>query len=302
MTTWKSRTARRRASRPRTAAAVMAAAALCSGLLGVAPAVAATPVAATAAPAPPPSMPPVAAPAANGPICWYGACYDYVSGHQWTDTTGAQVLMKIEAPVVNPARTGEHSLQEIALQNTARTSTVEIGWTVDPELNGDSRPHLFVYHWVDGQESCYNGCGFVQVSPAVQPGMPLPPHAAASFAIRNIHGDWWTFLDGLPVGYFPGSLWNGTYRSAQLVSVFGEVAENTADTPSCTQMGDGRYGTDGGSSWIRDYRIDGTADRPNLTVSATSPTHYDAGAVTATSFRLGGPGTGACTTAASTTG
>ncbi|WP_344660436.1 neprosin family prolyl endopeptidase [Catenulispora subtropica] len=255
------------------------------------------------APAPPPSLPPIsAATAAGGPICWYGACYDYVAGQQRTDTTGVSVLMKVEAPVVNPAETGEHSLQEIALQNTARTSTVEIGWTVDPELNGDARPHLFVYHWVDGQESCYNGCGFVQVSSVVRPGMALPPNIAATFAIRNVGGDWWVFFAGLPVGYFPGSLWDGTYKSAQLVSVFGEVAENTADSPSCTQMGDGRFGSSGGASWIRDYRIAGTSDKPQLTVTATSPDRYDFGGVTPTSFRLGGPGTGRCAGASDAVG
>jgi hypothetical protein len=258
------------------------------GLLG--PAAAAAPASAAALPLVPPS----ATVAANGPICWYGACYDYVNGRQFTDTTGVSVLMKVEAPTVNPAQTGEHSLQEIALQNTARTSTVEIGWTVDPELNGDTRPHLFVYHWVDGQESCYNGCGFVQVSPWFQPGMALPADQAARFAIRNLGGDWWVFYQDQPVGYFPGSLWGGSYKSAQVVSVFGEVAENAADSPSCTQMGDGRFGSAGGSSWIRDYRVYGSTDQPRLTVSATSPSHYDFGAVTPTSFRLGGPGTGPC--------
>jgi len=280
-----------------TAITTIAAAALTAGLLGATPA-----GAHTIAPAPPPPGPPATAPAAAGPICWFGACYDYVNGRQFTNTTGVSALMKIEAPVVNPAQTGEHSLQEIALQNTARTSTVEIGWTVDPELNGDRRPHLFVYHWVDGQESCYNGCGFVQVSPIIRPGMALPPHSAAEFAIRNINGDWWLSLDDLPVGYFPGTLWQGTYTTAQVVSVFGEVAENAADSPSCTQMGDGRFGSSGGSSWIRDYRLAGSTDKPNLTVTATSPAHYDFGAVTPTSFRLGGPGTGPCATSPGTPG
>ena len=242
----------------------------------------------------PPTQPPAATSAASGPICWYGACYDYVYGHQWTDTTGVDVLMKIEAPVVNPTQYGEHSLQEIALQNRARTSTVEIGWTVDPSLNGDALPHLFVYHWVGGQESCYNGCGFVQVSRTIQAGMALPVHKAANFAIRNVGGDWWVFYDNQAVGYFPGSLWNGTYQTAQLVSAFGEVAENYQDTPSCTQMGDGGFGSAPAASWIRDYRIEGTADAPNLAVRATSPSSYDYGAVTPTSFNLGGPGTGSC--------
>lgn len=60
-------------------------------------------------------------------------------------------------------------------------------------------------------------------------------------------------------------------------------------------MGNGRFGSDGGSSWIRDYRIFDSTDKSKLTVTATSPSQYDFGAVTPTSFRLGGPGTGTCT-------
>ena len=246
------------------------------------------------APVPPPARPTTAPAAATGPICWYGACYDYVDGQQQANTTGVSVWMDIEDPVVNPAQPSEHSLQEIALQNSTQTSTVEIGWTVDRALNGDARSHLFVYHWVNGQTSCYNGCGFVQVSRFLHPGMALPPHAAASLAIRDLGGDWWMFFLGQPVGYFPGSLWGGTFRSGQLVSVFGEVEEDTEDSPSCTQMGDGRFGTERGSSWIGDYRLYGSSDAPDLTVNATSPSLYDAGAVTPTSFRLGGPGAGSC--------
>ncbi|MEU6174227.1 neprosin family prolyl endopeptidase [Streptantibioticus parmotrematis] len=253
---------------------------------------------AQAAPRPLPSAPPATGAAATGtdnPTCWYGACYDYVYGRQITDATGASVRMEIADPVVNPAQQDEHSLQELALQNTGATSTVEVGWTVDRQVNnGDGRPHLFVYHWVDGQESCYNGCGFVQVSHTVTPGMPLPAGHAGSFAIRELGGDWWIFYDGHAVGYFPGSLWNGTYTSAQKITAFGEVAADASDVPSCTQMGNGRPGTSWGSSWIAGFRLYGSADRPDLTVQTTSPDYYDAGSVTRTSFHLGGPGKGSC--------
>ena len=242
-----------------------------------------------------PTVPPTsAASTATGPTCWYGACYDYVYGRQITDTAGASVRMKIEDPEVDPAQTGEHSLQELALQDTARVSTVEVGWTVDPELNGDSRPHLFVYHWVDGQTSCYNGCGFVPVSRTVTAGMPLHAGRAAEFALRNIGGDWWVLYDGQKVGYFPGSLWNGAYDRAQVVTAFGEVAENADDVPSCTDMGNGRPGSGPAASWIDGYRLYEAADRPHFTVTASSPDSYDYGKASATSFRLGGPGTGPC--------
>jgi hypothetical protein len=258
------------------------------------------PAAGAASVAPPPVPPAGSAAdstsgsAADSPICWYGACYDYVYGQQTTETTGISVLMKIADPRLNPADGDGHSLQEISLQNSDQTSTVEIGWTVDDGLNGDYLPHLFVYHWVDGQESCYNGCGFVQVSHRVQPGMALYANEAARFAIREVRGDWWVYFGNEAVGYFPGSLWGGTYTKAQLVSAFGEVAQSTTDVPSCTAMGNGRFGSSPASSWIRDYRIYDSPDAPDLTVRETSPDHYDYGKVTATSFNLGGPGTGPC--------
>jgi hypothetical protein len=254
--------------------------------------------ASSSAPAPSaaaPSVPPTSAAAAStGPTCWYGACYDYVYGRQTTDTAGASVRMKIEDPEVNPARDGEHSLQELALQDTDRVSTVEIGWTVDPELNGDTAPHLFVYHWVNGQTSCYNGCGFVPVSEKITAGMALHPGHVAEFALRNVDGDWWVLYDRQKVGYFPGALWNGSYTRAQVVTAFGEVALTSDDLPSCTDMGNGRPGSGPASSWIDGYRLYGAADRPRFTVTASSPDSYDYGKATATSFHLGGPGSGRC--------
>ncbi|MCQ4079060.1 neprosin family prolyl endopeptidase [Streptomyces sp. RB6PN25] len=244
-----------------------------------------------------PTVPPVARAAASGsehPICWFDACYDYVYGRQQTDTAGASVDMLVGDPVVDPTQNGEHSLQELALQDSAQQSTVEVGWTVDEPLNGDYLPHLFVYHWVNGQTTCYNGCGFVQVSHTITPGMPLESYVPAEFGLRNIDGDWWVLFDNLKIGYFPGSLWGDSYTRAQLVTAFGENALNPTDLPSCTQMGNGRYGSRPRSSWIAGYRLFGTTNAPSLTVTTTSPAYYDAGQVTATSFRLGGPGKGAC--------
>ncbi|WP_329582693.1 neprosin family prolyl endopeptidase [Kitasatospora sp. NBC_01250] len=258
------------------------------GLLATAPAAGAAPL----APAVPLLPHSAAAAATTGPICWFGACYDYVNGRQVTDASGATMRMMVAAPAIKPGDTDSHSLQELALQSGDQKSTVEIGWTVDLGLNGDLRPHLFVYHWVDGAESCYNGCGFVQVSHSAKAGMALPAGSAARFAIQNVGGDWWVFYDDQPVGYFPGSLWQGTYTRAQMISAFGEVAHASGST--CEQMGDGKAGTAHGSGWIDDFHLIGATDRSHLTVTATSPALYDAGRVTPTSFHLGGPGTGPC--------
>ena len=235
-----------------------------------------------------------ARPATDTPYCYYGACYDYVDGHQSVASTGLSVVTSVEQPTLNPNYSDEHSLQEISIQNAAQTATVELGWTVDEGLNGDSRPHLFVYHWVDGQESCYNGCGFV-AEPG--PGVPaaggaLQPNTAVTLRIHQAGNAWRLDVNGLEIGYFPDTLWSGGFTAGELNSVFGEVAMDAADVPSCTQMGDGRFGTDAGASWFADYAIEGALTAPSLSVYATSGAYYDQGSVSTTGFRLGGPGSG----------
>ncbi|PYC79498.1 DUF239 domain-containing protein [Streptomyces tateyamensis] len=220
--------------------------------------------------------------------CWYGACFSYVTGRQQTTATGAAVTMQVADPA-NVAADG-HSLQELALQSaggTASGNTVEIGWTVDPQVNGDYRPHLFVFHWINGQPTDYN-TGFVQTSGTARPGMALTPGSPVRLAWWNSNGNWWAYLNGSPIGYFPGSDWNGAFGTAQIISAFGEVAAD--GQTSCTQMGDGTFGSRSGSSWISGYQLYGSADQPRFTVTASDPTSYNFGAVGATSFRLGGPG------------
>ena len=222
--------------------------------------------------------------------CWYGSCFSYVTGRQYTNTTGASVTMEQAAP--GGVAADGHSLQELSLQTSGGTGsgdTIEIGWTVDPGTNGDYQPHLFVYHWINGQSTCYNGCGFVQVSSTVRAGMALTPGTSGAFALRYYEGNWWAYYNDVAFGYFPGSEWGGSFTSAQIVSAFGEVAADQA--PSCTQMGDGVFGSQGAAaSSISDYQLIGSADQPQFTVTATDPGSYDYGSVTGTSFTLGGPG------------
>ena len=46
---------------------------------------------------------------------------------------------------ISHSDTGGHSLQQLAVMTTNRNFIVEVGWTVDNSLNGEYRPHLFVY-------------------------------------------------------------------------------------------------------------------------------------------------------------
>ncbi|MDH6114575.1 hypothetical protein P3T36_000974 [Kitasatospora sp. MAP12-15] len=228
-----------------------------------------------------------------------GAWFSYVSGQQTTDANGAGVTMMQATPYVASAQ--GHSLQELSVQDANQQSTVEVGWTVDPQVNGDYLPHLFVFHWVDGQVSCYNGCGFVPATgTSARPGMAVTSGAAATYQIDHDAGTqaWWIYYNGQAVGDFPDSLWQDptthadTFTRAQLVSAFGEVAD--PDPVSRSWMGNGSCGSWSDSSAISGYQLYGSADQPNLTVRATDPGSYNSGSATATSFQLGGSGSGTC--------
>ncbi|GAB3976430.1 hypothetical protein GCM10029978_063290 [Actinoallomurus acanthiterrae] len=236
-----------------------------------------------------PAVPPGIA--ADQPKCWFGACFQYVAGTQYATNTGASVTTDVEQPKVDAADVNAHSLQELAVMTTDRAFIVEIGWTVDQGLNGDTAPHLFVYHWVNNGETCYNGCGFVSTS-STRPGIRLVPNTSARLAIRYFSGNWWLSYNGGWIGYFPGSLWNNAYTQASEVEAFGEVSSTT--TPTCTDMGNGRSGSDPASSWFSGFQLFGSTASPNWTVTQTSPSQYTYGNATGTSFHLGGPGSGTC--------
>ncbi len=237
-------------------------------------------------------------PAADGSICYYGACYNYVAGSQYAYyATGASVSHWRGRPRLDPA--DAHSLQELAVQWMDKdgnfTEIVEIGWTVDRYVNGDAAPHLFVFHWVDGNPGCYNGCGFVQTSTEIVPGMKMPSGGFTTFGIEHVGDQWQLSLDGTMFGYFPDSLWTGAFPQLLLVQTFGEVASYS--TPTCSDMGTGKYAESSASSKIAGFTFLGPYAYPIATfpyLFVTTPEWYDAGQATTTGFRLGGPGTGHC--------
>jgi hypothetical protein len=247
----------------------------------------------------PPVVPHATAPHAMTPatVCQFGACYDYVAGNQSVNNQGADVTSLVADPQPNHNFPAEHSLQELAVQNTNQTSTVEVGWIVDKNLNGDYLPHLFVFHWIGGQGTCYNGCGYVQTSSTVHAGDALTTGSFVTFGLHLVAGDWQVLVNGTEIGYFPGSEWNGTYTQGQLVSTFGEVALDPDDVPSCAQMGNGQFGMNVNSSWLADYRLQSGSAAPSLNVFSTNSADYDHGFVFASGFHLGGPGSGTTCTA-----
>jgi hypothetical protein len=211
---------------------------------------------------------------------FYGAAYQY------GQSNGAFASYTVTQPAL--AAADSHSLAELAVESADGQQIVEIGYTVDRGLNGNALPHLFVYHWVNRTESCYNGCGFVQYDASLRPGAALTVGSVHQFAIEQFNGNWWVGDGTTWIGYFPGSLWNGTYTQAGLIQWFGEVSAFTA-TP-CSDMGNGLFASTGNAS-ASITGISYFAGPPvSLSIIQPTPSLYTAVAYSTNNVRYGGPG------------
>jgi Neprosin len=220
-----------------------------------------------------------------------GACYYWVGGdQQGLNATGATVSFTQAKPVVGPA--DYHSLTELAVESSNDQQIVELGWIVADGINHDTDPSLFVSYWVNGTFGCYNlGCGFVETKGAkIHPGAKLKVGAIGTFKINFSDDRWNLYYDGASVGYFPESLWTVTFKRANLIQVFGEVAASQTLPPE-SQMGDGILGSATGSAVIKSFELDGTTSVADLNSYVYAVrTVYDDGGVGTTGLNYGGPG------------
>ncbi len=218
--------------------------------------------------------------------------YLYNVGSQAADTAGIYANITIGKPEL--AKSDYHTLAEIALQSADGKQIVEVGWTVDRVVNGDDDPHLFVFYWVNGEPTCYNECGFKQVSADVLAGSTLAYGVTKKFGIQYFKDAWWIAYDTDWVGYFPETNWNDKgvkFNRSGFVQVFGEVASTKAKT--CTDMGNGTEGTSSNAARVSSVSfLEGpTVD---MFMRPTPEDAYAVSPVTSRSFRYGGPGSGPC--------
>jgi hypothetical protein len=214
--------------------------------------------------------------------------YHYSSAFQYAESDGTYANLVIGRPYLD--RDDYHTLAEIAVQSADGKQIVEVGWTVDRGVNGDEDPHLFVYHWVNGKESCYNACGFKQYSKTVVPGDTLPVGTSKRFGIQFFNGAWWIAYDSEWVGYFPGDLWSDKYTQSGLIQWFGEVAASSSKP--CTDMGTGADALDSGAARAGSISLI-NGPEPGISVRASSPDTdpiYQANKLSDRTFRYGGPG------------
>ena len=222
----------------------------------------------------------------------------YSGAYQFADSAGTYGNLVIGNPKLD--KIDFHTLSEIAVESADGNQIVEVGWTVDRGINkGDEQPHLFVYHWVDNKETCYNACGFVQYSKTVAPGFILPYPPVKQFAIQFFNNAWWVLYDSEWIGYFPADIWGGKFTRSGLVQWFGEVAAHVETPPDplpvdppwepqklCTSMGNGIDVKSAEAARFGSIQlIDG--DIPQISVDFDSK-QYPANKLSDRTFRFGG--------------
>jgi hypothetical protein len=218
----------------------------------------------------------------------YASNYCRAGAYQWATSDGAYISTPVQSPWVDTA--DNHSLAELAVESSDQQQIIEIGWRVyRPQ---DQTPRLFIYHWINGQGTCYNsGCGFVQsTSTTITPNMALTSSSTpVQFAIEYYQGNWWYGYNGSWFGYLPGSVWSGTFTTTGLVQMFGEVASTTAEP--CTDMGNGYLGTNAAAVAVTGVGYYNTTTAVSLARGTVDDsTLYDSQVTSANSFRYGGPG------------
>jgi len=230
-------------------------------------------------------------------VVYNGTCFYYGDARYYRQADGGGMTLTIERPVYVTSGLGGHSIAEISVQGgPGYKNIIEVGWNVSLEQYGDTDPHLFVYHWINGNETCYDKCNFVPVSKTYFPKMNLSGligHHSYSGWVYWL-GNWWAWFDNQWLGYYPGTEWGQEYRQNGLTQWFGEVATKNGIPPQ-TQMGNGLFPSDPSAAVMETLCDVNSTDwvcwyRDLQTLNATVPSYYDIQRTGFGATRYGGPG------------
>jgi hypothetical protein len=242
--------------------------------------------------------------------------HKYSYTYQQVNNLGGSSNLNLWSPVVNTKRGEIFSLsQEWYVGGSgSKTQTAEVGWQNYPAFYGSENSALFIYWTADDYSStgCYNlTCpAFVQTNNSWTFGAAFPNYSTLGgtqyeFSAKyTFHGgDWWLVLGGTPVGYFPGSIYEGGQLThyAQLIEFGSESVGSTIWPPE----GSGQF-SDAGANEAAYQRklvyIDSTTkaktgdkltpEEPSpACYTITGPSHQSGWGVY---FYLGGPGGTGC--------
>jgi hypothetical protein len=198
----------------------------------------------------------------------------------WNKTTGGPFFGS--AAIVNIWDTpgpvnNETSIAQVAVMRGSPLQAIEVGKIELESLNGTKQPHLFTFFRTNGSEDGdweggYNQLcdGWRQVSKTIVPGAQLVGTSAQGgtqyimdIKVRLHEGNWWVWVLGEWIGYYPRCKYNdpsptckeegflfstaGIRNNADTLTWFGEVFDSSAPEATSTQMGSGRFASEGWS-------------------------------------------------------
>jgi hypothetical protein len=244
----------------------------------------------------------------------------YAGQHEAHNSIGTSAAVKVMQPYANTAGgNGHHSLVEVDVElmidatndgiNNPQRNIVEAGWNVDPGVNGDSKPHIFVYRWKNGVPSgAYNGGGFVEYTTYCSTAGAICAGDDASswiglttsnhWIIQYFNNAWWVGLENNWIGWFPDSVWTtGSpvvtgFNHTDYVQGFGEVYAGTAKP--CDDMGNGKFATNTAptsAAVTSQAYISEPVTNVNMVGFSSEPTIYNHLSTSTRSVYFGGAGT-----------
>jgi hypothetical protein len=244
--------------------------------------------------------------------------YSYTS--QSVNNLGGNSSLNVWSPAVNTSLGEVFSLSQQWYAGGSGTKlpgeqTAEVGWQNYPALYGGQNSRLFIYWTADGytKTGCYNltCAGFVQTNKSWAFGAGFSNYSSLGgtqyeFAAQYefFQGNWWLFLGGTAVGYFPGSVYHGGQLThyAQLIEFGTESVGPTAWPPE----GSGQWSSMGWSHAAYQRNLfyintSGSGVWDSLTAWQPSPKCYSISRPFYSSssgwgiyFYEGGPGGGGC--------
>jgi hypothetical protein len=246
--------------------------------------------------------------------------HKYSFTYQSVNNLGGNSSLNLWSPAVNTSQGEIFSLSQQWYVGGSGASlpgeqTAEVGWQNYPAMYGGQNSRLFIYWTADdyNKTGCYNltCAGFVQTNKSWTFGAGFPSYSSLGGAqyefaaqYKLYQGNWWLYLGGTAVGYYPGSV----YHNGQLTH-YAQVVEYGTETVGSTlwpPAGSGQWpakglgyaayqrnlfyiSTSGSSVWDSL-----TADQPSPNCYKISGPSYSSSSGWGIYFYEGGPGGNGC--------
>src|SRR5579871_4164106 len=181
--------------------------------------------------------------------------HKYAHASQTVGNIGGTAFLNVWKPQIGANQIFSLSQHWYVAGSGSGLQTAECGWQVFPQLYGTDDPCLFIYWTRDAYASsgCYNlSCdAFVQTDSNTVLGGTLAfstpgPNTQIEYQMGYLffQGNWWFYFNNQPVGYYPGSIYQGGALSSGVATVidFGGETDGGGTYPP---MGSGAFASNG---------------------------------------------------------